>query len=50
MPALMRAVKVQKRMAKVGFDWENPEDVWEKVMEELNELKMQKRIRKESMR
>ncbi|WP_457621687.1 nucleoside triphosphate pyrophosphohydrolase [Persephonella sp.] len=39
MPALMRAVKVQKKMAKVGFDWENPEDVWEKVVEELYELK-----------
>ncbi len=39
MPALQRAVKVQKRMAKVGFDWENPEDVWEKVHEEIEELK-----------
>lgn len=39
MPALMRAVKVQKRMAKVGFDWENPQQVWEKVEEEINELK-----------
>ncbi len=39
MPALLRAVKVQKRMAKVGFDWENPEDVWKKVNEELEELK-----------
>ncbi len=39
MPALHRAIKVQKRMAKVGFDWENPEDVWKKVMEEIEELK-----------
>ena len=39
MPALMRAVKVQKKMAKVGFDWENPEDVWDKVMEEIQELR-----------
>lgn len=39
MPALHRAVKVQKRMAKVGFDWENPEEVWDKVMEEIQELK-----------
>ena len=39
MPALHRAVKVQKRMAKVGFDWQNPEEVWEKVMEEIKELK-----------
>lgn len=39
MPALQRAVKVQNRAAKVGFDWENIEDVWKKVEEELNELK-----------
>jgi len=42
MPALMRAVKVQKRMAKVGFDWENPSQVLEKVEEELDELKKAK--------
>ncbi len=39
MPALHRAVKVQKRMAKVGFDWTDPEEVWEKVMEEIQELR-----------
>ncbi|WP_457628320.1 nucleoside triphosphate pyrophosphohydrolase [Persephonella sp.] len=39
MPALLRAVKVQKRMAKVGFDWEEPSQVMEKVEEELEELK-----------
>ncbi len=39
MPALHRAVKVQKKMAKVGFDWEDPQQVWEKVMEEIQELK-----------
>lgn len=42
MPALMRAVKVQKRMAKVGFDWENPDQVMEKVEEEIEELKQAK--------
>ncbi|NPA17182.1 MAG: nucleoside triphosphate pyrophosphohydrolase [Aquificae bacterium] len=39
MPALLRAVKVQKRMAKVGFDWDEPSQVMEKVEEELEELK-----------
>ncbi|MGC9080071.1 nucleoside triphosphate pyrophosphohydrolase [Sulfurihydrogenibium sp.] len=39
MPALMRAVKVQNRAAKVGFEWENIDQVWRKVEEELNELK-----------
>ncbi|WP_293444944.1 nucleoside triphosphate pyrophosphohydrolase [Persephonella sp.] len=42
MPALMRAVKIQKRMAKVGFDWENPEQVMDKVEEEIQELKQAK--------
>lgn len=39
LPALTRAEKLQKRCAKVGFDWDNPEDVLAKVDEELNEVK-----------
>lgn len=42
MPALQRAVKVQNRAAKVGFDWHSIEAVWKKVEEELNELKQAK--------
>lgn len=37
-PALMRAYKIQKKTAKVGFDWKNNEDVWDKVQEEITEL------------
>ncbi len=37
-PALMKAEKVQKKAAKVGFDWSKKEDVWKKVEEELAEL------------
>ncbi len=37
-PALMRAYKMQKKTAKVGFDWDKTEQVWEKVQEELGEL------------
>ncbi len=37
-PALMKAEKVQKKAAKVGFEWETKEDVWKKVEEELSEL------------
>lgn len=37
-PALMKAEKVQKKAAKVGFEWETREDVWKKVEEELSEL------------
>ncbi len=38
-PALMKAEKVQKKAAKVGFNWNNKDDVWKKVEEELSELR-----------
>ena len=38
-PALMRAEKLQKRAARVGFDWPDVAPVLEKVLEELGELK-----------
>lgn len=38
LPELSRSVKLQKRAARVGFDWEKPDDVLEKLDEELNEL------------
>ncbi|HHT69204.1 MAG TPA: nucleoside triphosphate pyrophosphohydrolase [Limnochordia bacterium] len=37
-PALMRAEKIQKKAAKVGFDWDDTPDVVEKIHEELTEL------------
>lgn len=39
MPALQRAFKVQKRLSKVGLDFENVDEVYEKILEELNEFK-----------
>lgn len=38
LPALLRALRVQDKASKVGFDWEKKEDVWKKVVEELREL------------
>lgn len=38
LPALQRAERVQEKASKVGFDWENPEQVWRKVREEVFEL------------
>ncbi|MFS4483081.1 nucleoside triphosphate pyrophosphohydrolase [Hyunsoonleella sp. 2307UL5-6] len=38
LPALVKANRIQEKVAGVGFDWEQPEQVWEKVQEELNEL------------
>ena len=39
LPALVKANRIQEKVAGVGFDWEAPEQVWEKVEEELNEFK-----------
>ena len=38
LPALVKANRIQDKVAGVGFDWEKPEQVWEKVQEELTEL------------
>lgn len=42
LPALIRAEKVQKKAAKVGFDWPDAEPVWGKVHEELDEARSAK--------
>ncbi len=38
LPALLRAFKLQKRAARVGFDWDNTADVLDKIREEAGEL------------
>ena len=38
MPALTKAYRIQDKVSGVGFDWDNKEDVWNKVKEELGEL------------
>src|SRR5665213_669530 len=38
LPALLRAEKLQKRMASVGFDWDSPEKVLDKIAEEAREV------------
>lgn len=39
LPALVKASRIQEKVAGVGFDWEEPQQVWEKVEEELQEFK-----------
>ena len=38
LPAIVKANRIQDKVAGVGFDWEKPEQVWGKVQEELSEL------------
>ena len=39
LPAMVKATRIQEKARGVGFDWENPNQVWDKVNEELAELK-----------
>lgn len=39
LPALMRALKLQQKAAKVGFDWSKPEPIFDKIAEETQELR-----------
>jgi len=39
LPSLHKAFKLQKKAAKVGFDWDRSEDIWEKLTEEVEEVK-----------
>lgn len=38
LPGLARAYRLQEKASKVGFDWENKNDVWKKVIEEIEEM------------
>lgn len=38
LPSLARAYRLQEKASKVGFDWEKKEDVWKKVIEEIEEM------------
>ena len=39
LPAMVKATRIQEKAKQVGFEWENREDVWKKVEEEIAELK-----------
>lgn len=38
LPSMVKAARIQEKVKGVGFDWENRDQVWEKVQEELNEF------------
>jgi XTP/dITP diphosphohydrolase len=41
LPALVKASRIQDKVKGVGFDWEEPHQVWDKVQEELSELQVE---------
>ncbi len=45
LPSLIKAYRIQDKARNVGFDWEDKQDVWKKVREELDELEAE--LRKE---
>jgi len=50
LPPLVKAYRIQEKAKGVGFDWEKPEQVWEKVIEELNELKHEVEVSRDKNR
>jgi XTP/dITP diphosphohydrolase len=40
LPAMVKAYRIQEKVKQVGFEWEDIEDVWDKVEEELGELQV----------
>ena len=41
LPSMVKAIRIQDKARGVGFDWEKPEQVWEKLNEEIGELKVE---------
>jgi len=41
LPAIIKANRIQEKVRGVGFDWEKREQIWDKVLEEINELKVE---------
>ena len=50
LPAMVKAYRMQEKVRGVGFDWEKPEQVWEKVQEELGEFHNEVSVSKDKKR
>ena len=47
LPSMVKAYRIQDKVANVGFDWENREDVWAKVKEEIAEFEAELKAKDE---
>ena len=41
LPAIIKSFRIQEKVRGIGFDWDNKNQVWEKVLEEIEELKLE---------
>ena len=41
LPAIVKAFRIQEKVRGIGFDWDNKSQIWDKVLEEMNELKVE---------
>ena len=41
LPAIVKSFRIQEKVRGIGFDWDNKTQVWDKVLEELEELKVE---------
>ena len=48
LPSMVQAMRLQEKASQVGFDWENSDQVWEKVKEELGEVEEAQGMRHEA--
>lgn len=49
LPALVKAIRIQDKARGIGFDWDNKEQVWEKVEEEIEEFKVEALAKSDKM-
>ena len=41
LPAVVKAFRIQEKVRGIGFDWDDKSQIWDKVLEEMNELKVE---------
>ena len=41
LPAIVKSFRIQEKVRGIGFDWDNKLQIWEKVLEEMGELKVE---------